>query len=100
MMTKDEAVKILREAIGQLCDYDCRDGWERTGKMDHCGHPDQEKAINTLLALIPNEDNPFEQVCTRPKHETSPCNGLPRPDCPGYKEYLENFNNSPYNRKV
>ncbi len=29
----------------------------------------------------------FETVCTRPNHVESPCNGLPRVDCPGYAEW-------------
>ena len=24
-------------------------------------------------------------VCTRPPHTASPCNGWPRPDCPGFR---------------
>jgi hypothetical protein len=31
--------------------------------------------------------DPFKQICTRPKHAESPCNGLPRPDCPGYENW-------------
>jgi hypothetical protein len=27
-------------------------------------------------------------TCTRPKHNKSPCNGYPRPDCPGYSNWI------------
>jgi len=30
------------------------------------------------------DEVPQVQICTRGYHEGGPCNGLPRPECPGY----------------
>lgn len=49
--------------------------------------PEMIRAIRG--ATEPSGDLVFTEVCTRQPHNSGPCNGLPRPNCPGYASWVE-----------
>lgn len=48
--------------------------------------PEMIRAIQQHAVCLPL---PFDEDCTRPPHNSGPCNGLPRKDCPGYASWVE-----------
>lgn len=83
--------------------YSNRLKWLAVGK-DRCTHPKGrcpvplmdwsctcELGVEVGLNLVEKEHDIWDKhdprnLCTRPPHVESPCNGYPRADCPGYRE--------------
>jgi len=85
-ITREEADHLAIQ-IGEFFDRATALEMPRSDKLRDIGIKVVSTAQGEPAAFQVKEPPLIAQVCTRPKHDESPCNGYPRKDCPGYEAW-------------